>query len=86
MKVLERDPNGVAAAVVVVVTAAAAALHVTVDDAAVQMWATVAAGVVDLVAVVVARLKAWAPDTVRALNANNVGKIGELPSVPPRVG
>lgn len=83
MKMLDKDPNGVAAAVVVIVTAVAAAFHVTVDDEAVQGWAVIVAGVLDLAAVIAARLKAWAPDTVAALNPNTVGVTGELPDPPP---
>lgn len=80
---MERDPNGVAAALVVLITAVGGALGVTVDVDNAETYAVAAAGVLNVVAVLFARSKAWAPDTVRALTPSTVGEAGELPAPPP---
>jgi len=79
---MEKDPNGVAAAIVVIVTAIAAVFGVSVDSEAVQVSAGVAAGALNLIAVLLARRKAWAPDTVRALPADFKTDASGMPPVP----
>lgn len=81
---MERDPNGVAAAFVVLITAVAAVFGATVDSTVADAIAVAVAAVLNLGAVFAARRKAWAPDTVRALTPATVGAAGELPAVPPR--
>ncbi len=81
----EKDPNGVAAAIVIIVTAVAGVFGIAVDDATVSTVGLGIAGVLDLLAVLLARRKTWAPDTVRQLNPQTVEAKGVLPEVPKAV-
>lgn len=77
MKVTEKDPTGVAAAVSVVVMAVAAVFNAQVDDDTASNIGVAVAAIITLGSILAARRKAWAPDTVRAVNG------GVLPEVPP---
>lgn len=79
---LESDPNGLAALVLLVVGAAVAAFHLAVSSSEARSIADGIGALITLAGILVARVKAWAPNTVRALTPANVGPAGELPAVP----
>jgi hypothetical protein len=79
---IEKDPNGVAAAVSVLVFVIAGAVGVTVDEGTVDAAAGLVAALVSAASIVVARMKAWAPDTVAALRPDDISAEPVLPAVP----
>lgn len=79
---MDKDPNGLAAAVTTLVIASAAIFSWAVDDETAQSIGQGVAGVVALGAIIAARRKAWAPDAVAALDPTTVGDAGELPEAP----
>jgi uncharacterized protein (DUF697 family) len=79
---MDKDPNGLAAAVAAVVMALAAIFGWQVDNDGAAAIGAAVAGVVSLGAILVARRKAWAPDTVAALGPDTVLEPGELPAAP----
>jgi hypothetical protein len=79
---MERDPNGIAAAVTALVVLIAGVVDVSVDEEVVAQVGFGIAGVVSIAAIIVARLKAWAPDSVRALKPGDVPDVASLPPVP----
>ena len=76
---MEKDPNGLIAALVPAVTLAAAVLGSAVDA---ELWALGIAGVIDTGLILAARMKTWAPATVAKLEPDTVGRYGQLPETP----
>ena len=79
---VNKDPNGVAAAVAVIVMAIAGAFNLGVDDETAGGIGAGVAALISVASIIWARTKAWAPDTVAALDPTTVGDAGELPEVP----
>jgi len=79
---LNKDPNGLTAAVIVVIAGVATILGVTIDADDAATYAGLATGALSVVGVLIARRKTWAPDTVAALGPDTVGEPGVLPDTP----
>ena len=77
---MARDPNGIAAAVVLVVAAVAAVFHLTPAPADVRTVADGVAALVALASILAARRVAWSPATVAALTPADIPPGDTLPT------
>jgi len=80
---VNRDPNGVAGAVAIIVTVLAGLFDMQVDDDQAANIGKGLAAAISVAGIFLARRKTWAPDTVAALGPDTVGEPGVLP-VPPK--